>query len=260
MSSNLKIRNKFIFSINPKKYIYLYKEKISKAFLYVLVLSTIIGVIQGAMTSLVISQLEKTSKIILKQDELQFEMKDGVLEFKESPIKEEQGAALLYIDTNKNVDELDSLRSITVHKDIVTVLLKDGLMIKVGSEDFTYKYSDLGLDKLNFNNNLLISLLEKASSIKYIIIPFMIILDFIELIIYAILISLVGLLSNLIVNRKISYKNVFNLSLYAVTLPAIINLIYPLGGYSVLFGGIILMFGLSFISFHNEEGNINNNQ
>lgn len=259
MSSNLKIRNKFIFSINPKKYIYLYKEKISKAFLYVLVLATIIGVIQGGMTSLVISKLEKTSKIILKQDELQFEMKDGILEFKESPIKEEQGSALLYIDTNKNVNELDSLRSITVHKDIVTVLLKDGLMIKVGSEDFTYKYSDLGLDQLNFNNNLLISLIEKATSIKYIIIPFMIILDFIELIIYAILISLVGLLSNLIMNRKISYKNVFNLSLYAVTLPAIINLIYPLGGYSILFGGIILMFGLGFISFYNEEENINNN-
>lgn len=259
MNNNLKIRNKFIFSINPKKYIYLYKEKISKAFLYVLVLATIIGVIQGGMTSLVISELEKRSKIILNQDELQFEMNGGILDFKESPLKEEEGSALLYIDTNKNIDEVDSLRSITVHKDIVTVLLKDGLMIKVGSEDFTYKYSDLGLDQLNFNNNLLISLLEKVSSIKYIIIPFMIILDFIELIIYAILISLLGLLSNLIVNRKISYRIVFNLSLYAVTLPSIINLIYPIGAYSVLVGAIILMFGLSFISFYNEEKNINNN-
>lgn len=259
MSNNLKIINKFIFSINPKKYIYLYKEKISKSFLYVLVLSIIIGVIQGGMSSLVISELEKTSKNILKKEETQFEMKDGILDFKESPLKEEQGAALLYIDTNKNIDELNSLRSITVHKDIVTVLLKDGLMVKIGSEDFTYKYSDLGLDEVDFNNNSIIESLDKFSGIKYIAIPIMIIINFIQIIIYAILISLLGLLSNLIGNRKISYSNSFKLSLYAVTLPAIINLIYPLGGYFVLVGGIILMFGLSFISFYYEEKDINNN-
>ena len=35
MNDKIKMRNKFIFSINPKKYVYLYKEKLSKAFLYV---------------------------------------------------------------------------------------------------------------------------------------------------------------------------------------------------------------------------------
>lgn len=43
------MRNKFIFSINPKKYVYLNKEKLSKAFLYVLLLSVIIGLVQGVM-------------------------------------------------------------------------------------------------------------------------------------------------------------------------------------------------------------------
>ena len=33
MKDKLKMRNRFIFSISPKKYVYLYKEKISKAFL-----------------------------------------------------------------------------------------------------------------------------------------------------------------------------------------------------------------------------------
>lgn len=259
MSNRLKIRNKFIFSISPKKYVYLYKEKISKAFLYVLVLSVIIGIIQGGMSALVISGLEKTSKMILKQDEVQFEMKNGILDFKASPLKEEEGQALLYVDTHKGIDELDSLRSITVHKEIVTVLLKDGFMIKNGSEDFTYKYSELGLDKLDFNNDFVIAALEKVNIIKYIAIPVMIVVSFIQLIIYALLISLVGVLSNLIANRKIAYSNLFNLSLYSVTLPAIINLIFPIGGYSVLVGGIILMFGLSFISFYNEKENIRNN-
>ena len=85
---------------------------------------------------------------------------------------------------------------------------------------------DLGLDKIDFDNAFVIAALEKVGIVKYIIIPIMIIINFVQLIIYSLLISLVGLLSNLIGNRKISYRELFNLSLYAVTLPAIINLIY----------------------------------
>ena len=183
-------------------------------------------------------------------------MKNGLLSFKSSPIKEEEGQVLLYIDTNKNLDELESLRSITVHKEMVTVLLKDGFMIKGGSENIIGKYSELGLDKIDFDNNFVISLLEKFDVIKYIIIPIIIIFNFVQLIIQALLISLVGLLSSLLGNKKVSYNELLKLSLYAVTLPAIINLIYPIGGYFILIGGIILMFGLTYISVYNEKQNI----
>lgn len=259
MKDKVRMRNKFIFSINPNKYVYLYKEKISKAFIYILVLSLIIGVIQGAMSAVIISGLEKTTKMILNQDKVQFEMKDGILDFKVSPIKEEEGQALLYIDTNKGIEDLESLRSITVHKEMATAILKDGFMVKVGSENITYKYSDLGLDKIDFDNSFVISSIEKFGIVKYIVIPIMIIASFVQLIIYSLLISLVGLLSNLITNRKMEYRKLFNLSLYAVTLPAIINLIYPIGGYSVLVGGIILMFGLNYIYFYNDNSNIESN-
>lgn len=242
------MRNKFIFSINPKKYVYLNKEKLSKAFLYVLLLSVIIGLVQGVMGAVLISGIEKTTKMILEEDEVQFEMKDGVLDFKNSPLKEEEGQALLYIDTNKDIDDLDSLRSITVHKDTVTVLLRDGFMVKSGSESVTQKYSDLGLDLINFNNDFVISIIEKLDIVKYIIISIMIVVNFVQLLMYALFISLMGILSNLISNRKMYYNRVFNLALYSVTLPTIINLIFPIGVYSILIGGIILMFGLSFIN------------
>ena len=242
------MRNKFIFSINPKKYVYLNKEKLSKAFLYVLLLSVIIGLVQGVMGAVLISGIEKTTKMILEEDEVQFEMKDGVLDFKNSPLKEEEGQALLYIDTNKDIDDLDSLRSMTVHKDTVTVLLRDGFMVKSGSESVTQKYSDLGLDLINFNNDFVISIIEKLDIVKYIIIPIMIVVNFVQLLMYALFISLMGILSNLISNRKMYYNRVFNLALYSVTLPTIINLIFPIGVYSILIGGIILMFGLSFIN------------
>ena len=253
------MRNKFIFSINPKKYVYLNKEKLSKAFLYVLLLSVIIGLVQGVMGAVLISGIEKTTKMILEEDEVQFEMKDGVLDFKNSPLKEEEGQALLYIDTNKDIDDLDSLRSITVHKDTVTVLLRDGFMVKSGSESVTQKYSDLGLDLINFNNDFVISIIEKLDIVKYIIIPIMIVVNFVQLLMYALFISLMGILSNLISNRKMSYNRVFNLALYSVTLPTIINLIFPIGVYSILIGGIILMFGLSYISIYDEKQDIESN-
>ena len=40
---------------------------------------------------------------------------------------------------------------------MVTVLLKDGFMIKSGSESITHKYSDLGLDKVDFDNSFVIA-------------------------------------------------------------------------------------------------------
>ncbi|WP_196001758.1 DUF1189 family protein [Clostridium sp. 1001271B_151109_B4] len=251
------MRNKFIFSINPKKYVYLNKEKLSKGFLYILLLSVIIGLVQGIMGAVLISGLEKTTKMILEEDEVQFEMKDGILDFKNSPLKEEEGQALLYIDTNKDIDDLDSLRSITVHKDTVTVLLKDGFMVKSGSESVTQKYSDLGLDLINFNNDFVISVIEKIDIVKYIITPIMIVVKFIQLLMYALFISLIGILSNLILNRKMPYNRVFNLALYSVTLPTIINIIFPIGVYSILIGGIILMFGLSFINDNYLKQTIN---
>ena len=54
--------------INPKKYVYLNKEKLSKAFLYVLLLSVIIGLVQGVMGAVLISGIEKTTKMILEED------------------------------------------------------------------------------------------------------------------------------------------------------------------------------------------------
>ena len=253
MNKRTSIINIFTFSMRPKKYIYLIKEKLSKAFIYVLLLSVILGIIQGCMSIYVISNVEKTVEIFLKQDELKFEMKDGILNFPASPLKEEEGQTLLYIDTTKSLDDLDSIRNITVHKEEVTVILKDGVMTKFNSEQSTFKYSDYGLDKININNDIVITALNKIYIIKYFIIPFVIIVKFIQLLMWALMISLVGVVNNLISPKKIKYKKIFALSIYAITLPALINLIYPIGALSVLIGGFTLMFGINYINYYDNK-------
>lgn len=253
MEKKITMLNRFTFSIRPKKYIYLVKENLSKAFLYILLLSVIFGFIQGSMSTYIISNVEKAVEIFLKQDELKFELKDGILSFPSSPIKEEEGQTLLYIDTNKSLDDLDSIRNITVHKDNATVILKDGVMTKFSSEQNTFKYSDYGLDKFNINNDIVINALSKIYIIKYFIIPFSMIVNFVQLLIWGLIISLVGVVNNLINPKKMKYSKTLTISLYAVTLPALINSIYPIGALSVLIGGFVLMFGINYINYYENK-------
>lgn len=253
MDKKISIINRFTFSMRPKKYIYLVKEKLFKAFIYILLLSIIFGFIQGSMSTYIISNVEKAVEIFLKQDDLKFEMKDGILSFPASPIKEEEGQTLLYIDTDKSLNDLDSIRNITVHKENVTVILKDGVMTKFNSEQIIFKYSDYGLDKFNINNDILINAISKIYIIKYFIIPFMMIVNFVLLLIWALIISLVGVVNNLINPKKMKYSRILNISLYSVTLPALINLIYPIGALSVLIGGFVLMFAINYINYYDNK-------
>lgn len=249
MDRKISMINRLNFSVNPKKYVDLHKEKLSKAFIYILLLAVTIGFVEGIMMTTVISKAEKSVKVALSESDLKFEMNNGILNFKNSPLKKEAGQVLLLIDTNKSIDDLDSLRNITVHKEIVTVLLSDGAMIKEGSNEVSYKYSDLGLANFNIDSDFIIDMFNNVGIIKYLVIPAIIIFKFIEIIIYALIISLIGILSNLISNRKMSYGRVLNLSLYAITLPTLISIICPLGRYTVIIGGIIIILGLTFITF-----------
>lgn len=256
MKNKISLIDRFTFSINPKKYVYLYKEKIGSAFLYILIISVILGLITGLMNIYFFSTVEETTKMFLKQENTKFEMKDGILDFEASPVKEEEGAALLYIDTDKNLSEVEELRSVFIHKEISTILLSDGIIVRSGSEEISYKYSDLGLGIMDFDNEVVISMLEQLNIIKYILVPIIIAAKYIQLMLYALFISLFGVLTNLMCGRKMPYGNIYNLSLYAATVPAIINLIIPIGSYSVIIGGIILMLGLNFVSFDNMKKGI----
>lgn len=249
MEGKIRMIDRFKWSLNPKKYINLIKDKMGKAFLYVLILSTILGTIQGITAITTLNIVEDATSEAFKDGKLNFEMKDGILDFKESPYKEEQGSTLLLVDTDKTVNEVDSLRNITVHKDLSTVILKDGIVIKNGSEEIMYKYADLGLDKLDFDNEIISVIIKQLSVLKYLSIPVMIIIKFIDMLFYALMMSLAGMLSILLNKQRLSYGEIFKLSMYSITLPTLINIILPLGRYSMIVGGIILIFGINYIIF-----------
>jgi hypothetical protein len=177
-------------------------------------------------------------------------MVKGILHFNASSLKVEEGSYLLLIDTNKELKDIDLLRSITVHKDEGIVLLKDGFMLKRESGERSLKYSELGLDELYIDNNSLINIIDKFKFIKFILIPIVIIVEFISILMYVFLISIVGGLNTIFSRRKLSYINILKFSSYSVTLPVLLNIIFPIERYIVLIGGFIIIFSLNYINYY----------
>ena len=249
MKENINMINRFKWSLNPKKYIYLSKDKLGKAFLYLFILATIFGIFQGITLVKTIGVVEKVVSKAYQDGKLNFEMKNGLLDFKSQPYKEEQGSVLLLVDTDKTIDNVDSLRNITVHKDLSTVILKDGIVIKNGSKEISYKYSDFGLDRVDFSSDLIHLFIEELGVIKYFMIPIIIIIKFIDMLYYALMMSLAGLISMLLNKQRLSYGNIYKLSMYSITAPTVLGLILPLGKYTLFIGGIILIFGINFVMY-----------
>ena len=249
MKEKVSVIDRFKWSLNPKRYIYLVKDRLRNAFLYLLILSTIFGLFQGITIVSTIGIVENVISKAYNDGKLDFQMKNGLLDFEISPYKEEQGSTLLLIDTDKTVDEVDSLRNITVHKDLSTVILKDGIVIKNGSEEIIYRYSDLGLGKVNFNNKVIDIFINELSVIKYFIIPVIIIIKFISMLFYSFMMSLVGMLIMIINKRRLLYRDIFKLSIYSITVPTLLGLILPLGKYTMFIGGLILVFGINFVIY-----------
>lgn len=253
MIGSMNMFNRFKFSMNPKSYINFINDRFKKAIIYLLIISTVVGIVESIKFVTIFSEIEESFEKTLKKDELEFEMVDGILNFKSRTFKDEEGQFLLLIDTDKSLKDIDSLRSITVHKEAVTVFLKDGFMLKSNKDKKIHTYSELGLDKINIDNNTLINLMSSFKFIKYIIIPIVIIGEFIIILIYALIVSLVGFLNVLFSRRKMSYKNIFKLSIYSLTLPIIINIILPVDRYIVLVGGFMIIMALNYINFYEDK-------
>lgn len=239
--------NRFKASIKPRRYGELVGDSYSKVIIYLMILAVIFGGIQGFTSLTVVSVIQDSIHETFKDEKVNFEMKDGRLNFIGSPYKIEEGQVLLLVDTDKSVSEVDSLRNITVHKELSTVFLSDGLMVKNGANEYTYRYNELGLDKVSFTNQSIVTAIDNFGFIKYFIVPILIIANLVSMLLYIFMISLAGLISVKLNKQDLPYSLIFKLSIYAITLPMVVSLIFPLGRYAVLIGGIILIFGLNFV-------------
>lgn len=231
-----------IFKIN--NYDELIKEKLSSAIIYGLLLSITLGSLVGIFGSYTIKETKNEIISILEEDKNKFTLENGVLNLENSPMKYEKGKFILYIDTDKEKSEIDSLRSILIHKDYSIAILKDGVVIDANG--YIQEYTFMNNEEI-FKNQDLISSINRFGFLGNFIFIIMIIQIFIGMIIDTLLLSVVAQLINKLENVRISYGDIFKVCIHSITFATIINQITYLNSLGFLISGFYVIVAMKSI-------------
>ncbi|MBU5455510.1 DUF1189 family protein [Caproiciproducens sp. MSJ-32] len=245
-----KIRFIDIFKISlfsPSKYKELIKLGIGRIILYIFIISMIVGTISGINQALIFSKDQKELVSLLEKEEYSFEITEGILYFKNSPRKIDMGQYILYIDTSKELKDLDSLRNILIHKDYSIAILKDGIGVNFNGTKTNLNYKESGF--LSLTNKELIKFVEFMNILVYIGIFIYIIAIFIGTIIDAVLLSFLAFILLKAQRINLTFDNVFKLSICSMTLstiilPAIITLVNLSSSVGMYIGGFYLFLAI----------------
>lgn len=203
------------------------RDGLGKAILYALILSIIIGGIQGVFMGFKIKNYINKGIIEFNEPKYDFSIKNGVLEMKDSPVKFSEGNMVVYIDSNKDLSQADKIEDEYVHGDMYIVLLKDG--IKVGSgglnEEILYKDAFVG----EYTNKTII---EQLKVVSMVIIPltvvFTILQYFITLLLNCLVIAAFSIIIGIIMGLRMKASAMYSLAVYAGTLPSILLIPFSL--------------------------------
>lgn len=256
MEEKLKFLTRVKISIfKVRDYSVFINESLNKAMKYLIILSIIVGTVLGIVQVTILNGVEKSTKTLLQQENFKFEMIENVLDFKSSPFKQEEGADIVIIDTNKSLVDLESVRYITVHKDRSVMFFKDGISTIFNGNEYNLKYSEIPFMKEYLNNEIVLDAINSTSSIKYISILVMILVTYIVAIFNSFFISLVGILSSKMSGLNLRYKDILKLSIYSTTLITIMKVIVPIGRISVIVSSIYLVIAINMIAKKNKQVN-----
>ena len=231
---------KIWYSINKiEKYPELSAEGLGRAIIYLMTLVLIIGAISSFATvyrtSLKVKEVakyidEKIPELTYKEDTLQVGAEEAIID-------ENENFGKIIVDTKTDDEQqINQYIEETSDEENAVIILKNKLMLKQsgtnGTTDYNYKdlFGQMGitefnkqslLDYLNGNGimNLYFSLF--ASLLIYSFVIYLI-----NLLFYIIIISIFGYLATMILKLKIRYVAIFNMAIYAITLPALLNIIY----------------------------------
>ncbi|MEN8432948.1 DUF1189 family protein [Clostridium septicum] len=226
---------------NIRGYDVLVKECFNKVLMYILVLSLIIGLTLGISQAIFLGTFENIAINLLNEEDYKFEMKNGELNFEKSPYEKEEGSVISIFDTTKSVDDVESYRSIVVHKDMSVIFFKDGVVARSNGDQYIAKFKDIPFMPEYMNNDTLIDAVNKLSILKYIIIVVMVLVKYAAILVQGLIVSVAGILINKMKKTNLKYVDILKISLYAMTLPIILSLIIPIGAFTVVIATIYVI-------------------
>lgn len=194
----------------------------------------------------------------IKEAAPEFRFENGYLECQgDMPLIEEDGNIIFAIDTTGKINQ-DILNSY----DEGILITSTKLIQKRNSSEYrTINFSDM--DWLNFTKRDMIKFVNKWSlPVSIVIFIIGLILIFIDKIINVVIISIIGLFINAIMKSKLLYENIFKLSVYAITLPTIVNMITNLFNitipyFFVIYYGLTIYYLYRYLSEIKKESELN---
>ena len=222
-----------------ERYAELSAEGLKSALKYLAMLILVIGVIAAAST------IYKTSLVVNKISQY-IDQKVPNLTYSENTLKVENSEAIIdeneefgkiIVDTNTDDEQqINKYVSDVKDEENAVIILKNKLILKTSgvSESANYNYEDLfgQMGITEFNKQQLVDYLTGSTMFKYYSNLFLTLFIYafavylINTLFYIIIISMVGFLATMILKLKIRFVAVFNMAVYSITLPTILNIIY----------------------------------
>lgn len=227
------------YSINKiEKYSELSAEGFGKAIKYLVILVVMLSLVSSIgtvyRTSIEVKNIAKY--INEKSPELTYSNEVLTVESQEPIIDENENFGKVIIDTNTDDEQKINEYLNSVKDENAIIILKNKLILKEiglqGTTNYNYKelFGEMGITEFNkqnlvdyLNGSAMMSLYINLALALFI---YAFIIYFINTLFNILVISVFGYLTTVILKLKIRYVAIFNMAVYAITLPTILDILY----------------------------------
>lgn len=222
-----------------EKYSELSAEGFGRAIKYLGILIIIIAIISSVVTVYNTSLEVKKIAEYINEKSPELTYSNGTLQIDSPEVITDDSSNFgkIIIDTKTDSEEqINQYKEQVNEEENAIIILKDKLILKDigtnGTSEYNYKelFKEVGITE--FNKQQLVEYLKGSNMMPLYLNLFLVlfiyafVIYFINTIFYIIAISVVGYLATLILKLKIRYVAVFNMAVYAITLPTVLNMLY----------------------------------
>ena len=222
-----------------EKYSELSAEGFGRAIKYLGILIIILAIISSVVTVYNTSLEVKKIAEYINEKSPELTYSDGILQIDSPEVITDDSSNFgkIIIDTKTDSEEqINQYKEKVNEEENAIIILKDKLILKDigtnGTSEYNYKelFKEVGITE--FNKQQLVEYLKGSNMMPLYLNLFLVlfiyafVIYFINTVFYIIAISVVGYLVTLILKLKIRYVAVFNMAVYAITLPTVLNMLY----------------------------------
>ena len=245
--------------LNIEKYPEMAIEGLGKAVSYIAKLVAVLGIILSVWTLYQIYQMIQEGTNYLENEFPDFSYSDGALTVNTDEvinIDNEQFGKLI-VDTNTDSEEtINQYKNSINEAGTGVIILKNEVIFKnitmIGEVSYNYKESLESMNISEFNKQDLINYVRQGQinsvyvSLFVSLFIYSFAMYFVNTLWYAVIISIVGYFTMWTLKMRIRYVAIFNMSIYALTLSTILNIIYLL--VNIFFNFNIEYFSIMYLS------------